>query len=132
MTPERIAELRAVIADESLSYDDIADIEGEFDKVPDSQLGEPRENAMAEDMLNEIEAMVPGTERTLRSYIVTYDIPVYVTVTAWDEETAKGIARDYWDEQRAFEHMEQGLGPTDWYVGIPYDDEDVSENLAEA
>jgi hypothetical protein len=61
-------------------------------------------------------------------YIVTYDVPVYVSVEANDEDEALGIARDYWKEQETYKALESGLEPTSWYVGEPYDDEDVSKD----
>jgi len=52
--------LRAAADDESLSYGELAEIEAAFDTIPDSKLRDLRENAMADDMLDEIEAhLVP-------------------------------------------------------------------------
>jgi len=65
---------------------------------------------------------------TRKQWIVTYDIPVYVSVSAPDEDTAKDLARTYWLEDGVYRHIEDGLEPTSWYLGEPYDDIDVSED----
>lgn len=49
-------QLRQAADDESLSYGEIADIEAAFSLIPDDQLRDLRENAMADDMLDEIAA----------------------------------------------------------------------------
>jgi hypothetical protein len=55
MTPERIKELRTELRAERISYGELAEIESAFDSIPDAELPEPRENATAEDMLDELE-----------------------------------------------------------------------------
>jgi hypothetical protein len=56
MTRQRIAELRALVKDESMSWGDVADLQGEFEKIDPATLPEPAENAGFGDMLDEIEA----------------------------------------------------------------------------
>lgn len=56
MTPERITELRAALAAENISYGELGEIEDAFATIPDENLRDVRENAMASDMLDEIEA----------------------------------------------------------------------------
>lgn len=51
-------DLRATANDESLSYGEIAQIEAAFALVPDTQLRDLRENATADDMLDEIAAFL--------------------------------------------------------------------------
>lgn len=68
-------------------------------------------------------------------YIVTVNPPVYVSVEADNEEQAKGIAADYWDEQNVAGRLTYALEETSWYVGGDVDlfdsvDTDVSEDLS--
>lgn len=56
MTRTRIAELRAELEAERISYGELAEIESAFEEIPDAELPEPRENAMASDMLDELES----------------------------------------------------------------------------
>lgn len=46
--------LREAAADESLSYGELITIEGAFAEIPDASLRDRRENATADDMLDEI------------------------------------------------------------------------------
>lgn len=55
MTQERINQLREELENESISYSELIEIEEAFRQIPDKDLPEPRENAMAVDMLNELE-----------------------------------------------------------------------------
>ena len=56
ITRERLAELRALVEDESMSWGDIADLEGAFAELDPADLPEPAENAGWGDMLDELEA----------------------------------------------------------------------------
>lgn len=56
MTPKRIQELRTELENERISYGEFAEIEDAFNEIPDSEFSEPRENAMAENQLDELEA----------------------------------------------------------------------------
>lgn len=60
MTPERIAELRAALDAESISYGELMEIDEAFEQIDPSTLPEPAENAMAEDRLDEIEMRLNG------------------------------------------------------------------------
>ena len=64
LTRERLAELRALVEDESMSWGDCADLQGAFEEIPQDELPEPAENAMFSDMLDELEARLPTTDRT--------------------------------------------------------------------
>lgn len=64
LTRERLAELRALVEDESMSWGDVADLQGAFEEIPQDELPEPAENAMFSDMLDELEARLPTTDRT--------------------------------------------------------------------
>ena len=55
MNLERINQLRKELENESISYSELIEIEEAFRQIPDKDLPEPRENAMAVDMLNELE-----------------------------------------------------------------------------
>jgi hypothetical protein len=55
MDIKRIKQLRRSLKKEVISLGELIEIEEEFKKIPDSALREPRENAMAENMLDEIE-----------------------------------------------------------------------------
>lgn len=56
MNQQRINELRKELELEHISYGELAEIESAFAEIPDSELPEPRENALAVDMLNELES----------------------------------------------------------------------------
>lgn len=56
-----LQELRESVENENLSYGELLEIQSLFDTVPDSSLREDRENAMASDMLDEIEAFYGRT-----------------------------------------------------------------------
>ena len=56
MDAARIAELRAELEAERISMGELIEIQGEFEKIDPTTLPEPAENAMASDMLDEIEA----------------------------------------------------------------------------
>lgn len=55
MNLERVRELKIESEEERLSYGEIAEIESAFAEVPDHALRDLRENASADDMLEEIE-----------------------------------------------------------------------------
>ena len=68
-------------------------------------------------------------------YIVTVEMPIYIGIEAPDEETAKGIAEDHWDEQRVAETLTLAVDRTDFYIGGDVDiwesdDIDVSEDIS--
>jgi hypothetical protein len=56
MDAARIAYLRGELEAERISMDELIEIQGEFEKIDPATLPEPAENAMASDMLDEIEA----------------------------------------------------------------------------
>jgi hypothetical protein len=55
MTKARIKELRAELEAERIDLVELAEIEAAFAEIPDSELHDLRENAMASDMLDELE-----------------------------------------------------------------------------
>lgn len=55
MTIERINQLRTELELERISLDELTEIEAAFAEIPDSELRDLRENAMARDMLEELE-----------------------------------------------------------------------------
>lgn len=58
MTQDRLDYLRVESEAERLSWGEIAEIQGEFEKIDPATLPEPAENAGAGDMLDEIEARI--------------------------------------------------------------------------
>lgn len=56
MTLKRIKELRAELDAERIDLVELMEIEEAFATIPDSELRDLRENAMASDMLDELEA----------------------------------------------------------------------------
>jgi hypothetical protein len=60
MDRKRIAELRALVEAEEMSWGDVADLQGEFEKIDPATLPEPAENAGWGDMLDEIENRLPN------------------------------------------------------------------------
>lgn len=69
MEISRINYLREDVQDESISQDGLLEIQAEFDQIPQSELREARENAMASDMLDELEERVPPLERFIYEYV---------------------------------------------------------------
>lgn len=55
MTLERIKQLRTELEAERISYGELAEIEAGFAELPDEVLSDRRENALASDMLDELE-----------------------------------------------------------------------------
>jgi hypothetical protein len=66
LTRERLAELRALVEDESMSWGDVADLQGAFEELDPATLPEPAENAGWSDMLDELES---------RAYNVANHVP---------------------------------------------------------
>ena len=56
MNEQTYRELRAAVDAETVSYGELIEIESAFAEIPDEQLRDRRENAMAADMLDEIAA----------------------------------------------------------------------------
>lgn len=66
-------------------------------------------------------------------YIVTVNQPMYVGVEADNPDMARGIAADYWDEQRIAQKLNEAVEDSSWYVGgdadlFDSDDIDVGED----
>lgn len=55
MTKQRIKQLRQAVNSETMSLDELIEIQETFKLVPDEKLSDIRENALAADMLDEIE-----------------------------------------------------------------------------
>lgn len=70
MDLSRINYLRESLEEEVIDLEELSEIETAFAEIPDNELPEPRENAMAIDMLNELEARVTPLERSLYQYIL--------------------------------------------------------------
>ena len=89
--------LREAANDESLSYGEIMEIEAAFDLLPDDKLRDRRENAMADDMLDEIASHLIGCGK--HRVFVTDDMlipacdlcggPQYAEGDDWNGETGQ-------------------------------------------
>ena len=55
MTQQRLNYLKKELEAENISLSELIEIQEEFALIPDSWLSDERENALASDMLNEIE-----------------------------------------------------------------------------
>lgn len=58
MTLQRIKYLRQELENETIDLLELSEIEEAFRQIPDEELPEARENAMANDMLNELESNI--------------------------------------------------------------------------
>ena len=66
----RIITLRAELEGECIDTGGIIDINEAFLQIPESELPEPRENAMAGDQLDELEQRVSPLERSIYNFIL--------------------------------------------------------------
>ena len=69
MDLSRIITLREALEAENIDLEELSEIEEAFAKIPDSELSDLRENAMAADMLNELEARVSTIEWKIYDWI---------------------------------------------------------------
>lgn len=69
MDLSRIKQLREALEDENIDLTELAEIEEAFSQIPDSELRDLRENAMAIDMLDELEARVSPVERVIYEWV---------------------------------------------------------------
>ena len=69
MSLNRINYLRDEIEGENISWGELAEINDAFLEIPEEELPEPRENAMASDQLDELELRVTPFEREMYEYI---------------------------------------------------------------
>lgn len=67
----RIKSLREALEAEDISTGELIEINEAFMQIPEEELPEPRENAMAEDQLNELEARVSPLEWSIYDFVVT-------------------------------------------------------------
>lgn len=65
----RIKQLRASLEAENIDLSELSEIEEAFKQFPDENLRDLRENAMAVDMLDELETLVSPLERELYEFI---------------------------------------------------------------
>lgn len=68
----KIKQLQGLAQRGGLYYSDLAEIEAAFNLIPDDQLRDLRENALVDDMLDELEAQVSPTEKKLYDYIAEH------------------------------------------------------------
>lgn len=64
--------LRDALGDENIDLMELSEIEEAFRLIPDSELPEARENALAGDMLDELDSRVPPVERSIYNYVVEH------------------------------------------------------------
>ena len=69
MDISRIKYLRQELEDEVIDTVEIAEIEAAFAEIPDEELRDLRENALAGDMLDELEARVTPVEKAIYEWI---------------------------------------------------------------
>lgn len=67
----RIKTLREELEAEAIDTAGLIEINEAFMQIPEEELPEPRENAMAEDQLNELEARVSPLEWSIYDFVVT-------------------------------------------------------------
>lgn len=70
LSRERVTELRAALDDGHISYGELAEIDAAFEQIDPATLPDAPENAMADDKLAELEALLPDVEdlRLIRKY----------------------------------------------------------------
>lgn len=96
MQLNRIKELREAVESESLSYSEIEEIERAFNEIPDDELSDLRENATADDMLNELESRVSELEWIIYDYVIE----------TYGEEEAKDPT---WDIKKLAEYVNEQM-----------------------
>ena len=69
MNISRLHYLRGELEAEEISLEELSEIESAFAAIPDDGLPEPRENAMASDMLNELENRITTVEKTIYRFV---------------------------------------------------------------
>lgn len=70
LSVNRIKYLREELEAECIDLEELSEIETAFEKVPDENLRDLRENAMASDMLDELEEFVTPLEWAIYDHIV--------------------------------------------------------------
>lgn len=65
----RIKSLREALEAEVISTGELIEINEAFLQIPEEELPEPRENALAEDQLNELEARVTPLEWAIYTFV---------------------------------------------------------------
>ena len=69
MELSRIKYLKSESSELHLAYNEIAEIEDAFAKIPDEELRDLRENATTDDMLDELEDRVGVVEKRIYSWV---------------------------------------------------------------
>lgn len=92
MNKTTIKKLRKKLDNESISYDEIDDIESAFAEIPNKKLRDLRENATASDMLDELEA-----QTGLKQYRVGFWYTEYGTarIMAKTEQEAENKLHEF-------------------------------------
>ena len=72
MDISRIHQLREQLEEEAIDTAGLIEIEEAFAQIPDEELSEARENAMAIDMLDELESRVSPVELTIYNYVAEH------------------------------------------------------------
>lgn len=80
----RIKDLREVIEAEEISYGELAEINDAFLEIPEEELPEPRENAMASDQLDELEQRVTPLEREIFNWVAEHFGENEAMYPSWD------------------------------------------------
>ena len=89
----RIKYLREELEAERISQSELIEIEEAFDKIPDDELRDLRANALASDMLDELESQVSTLEWMIFDFVVE-NYPDEVNNPSWDiEKLAKHLEK---------------------------------------
>lgn len=70
MDISRINYLRRELQERRISQDELNEIEEAFDKIPDDELPDLRANALADDMLDELEEQVSPMEKCIYDWVL--------------------------------------------------------------
>lgn len=65
ISKERFEELKLSASEEKLSWNDLIELEEAFNEIPEDQLKDARENALSQDMLDELETFIKGEENAV-------------------------------------------------------------------
>lgn len=92
MNLAQIAELRAELDNERISWGELIVIDSAFDELVASgvRLNDDPENAMASDKLDELEAVATRKATTVVGIVdVMSGEPLYMTEASWDDATSR-------------------------------------------
>lgn len=96
LSVNRIKYLREELEAEEISTEELLEIEEAFKLIPDEKLRDLRENAMATDMLDELEELVSPLEWAIYDHIVEVFGESEANNPSWDiGDLANAIEREF-------------------------------------